>query len=425
MLQPIENNVSPFRFWVLLANSLAYMAFAVAYQLTTALGSFVDLDFTSESYDTALLATACMLGFVIGPLGSGRINALLGPRCNVPLWLIILAVVSLLFIPCHESFPALLFIRVCQGICGGMMVASIVGSVNAWFPYGEAGIATGFTMGSMGLGFGLAQAIAVAFAGANLPWYTLTAYTTSVLALAVATVYGITVRDFESRYPGFSKINQIIARDISGQKTADVRRARHAEDYVVPVGIAGFLRTSMFWAMAGFGFIKSSLTCGLALVLPQFLAFETTASLSWGALTSGLAFVTTAAAAPLGGLLSRILFKGLRYPVMCFGAMISAVTLACVGFAHTLPLLLVLYILGYASTALGTGVYWSLSTEIVAPATAPRASALLTAIANMGGTFAPLLLAAIATVGHSYLPCFVILAVLSLIQFACAWYIAR
>jgi nitrate/nitrite transporter NarK len=79
----------------------------------------------------------------------------------------------------------------------------------------------------------------------------------------------------------------------------------------------------------------------------------------------------------------------------------------------------------YGATALGTGAFWSLTTEVVVPRLAARASGVLTSAANIGGTAVPLALVVAVPAAGSFGAVFFAFAVLAVVQLACAWAIHR
>lgn len=410
--------IPAYRFWILFVNVAAYVAFFVTYQITAAMGSIIMEEMNISATQLTAFGTACMLGFAVGPIVGAYPNRKYGARLNVTVWLIGLALSSLLILAVRSNYTLMVGVRFLQGMCGGLLVPSAVGSVNAWFPRKEAGVASGLLIGILGVGMTIAHAIVIPMSEAGISWYNCVVYPSVILSLVVAVIYFLTVKNFGATFPGYDKLSQII-------ETEENAPAKVIDTSNMPDTMSRFLRTKVFWCMAAYCFIKCMFTYGLSALFPQLLSIEKGLDMSVVSAVTSKTFFITVIGAPLGGVLSGYLCKGKRYPIMVAGAALTVITLLLIPRIENITALNVVLFLCYGSTAIGTGCYWALSTECVHPKIAADSNGLLSGIANAGGTIAPIMLVAMASSIGSYSICFYILAACAAIQLVASWLIHK
>jgi nitrate/nitrite transporter NarK len=398
------------------------MVLSISYQVPAAMGVEVAEALGLSAAQLTSLATACMLGFAVGPAVGGYVDARVGPRANTLVWLGVQAFVGCLFLWGHGSYEIVLVLRAVQGFAGGMLVPSLLGSVNAWFSRRGAACASGVTVGSMGMGFTVAHGASVALLARGWTWYQVMAGCTCAAALAAMACAAVGLARFERSHPGFARYDQMLAA-ANGMSREGASLGAAAAGR--PATMGAFADTGLFWLMVAYCVIKSAFTAGIPAVFPQYLAEEFGLGSAAAAAVTGGAYIASVAGAPLGGLLSGYLFGGRRWQVMAAGALLAAVTLAWLPLVDDPAALRSLLFVCYGATALGTGAFWSLTTEVVVPQLAARASGVLTSAANIGGTAVPLVLVVAVPAAGSFGAVFFALAVLAVVQLACAWAIHR
>jgi nitrate/nitrite transporter NarK len=405
------------RFGVVLAASAAYFVFSLSYQLVAAMGLEVSNGLGLDGTQLMALATACMLGFSIGPVFGGYLDGRVGSRANTAFWLTIQAVASLAFVPLHESYCAILCLRFVQGVAGGMLVPSVLGTVNAWFSRVGAAVASGVTVGVMGVGFTAAHAASAALMDAGLAWYMVVAACTCGAAAVALACVAPGLACFEETHPGFARYDQMVGTHATGSyASCDDGR---------PSTMRGFVASGTFWFMALYCLIKSAFTAGIPAIFPQYLVDEFGLTSFEVSSVTGGAYMASVVGAPLGGLLSGYIFAGRRWQTMALGACVTCATTAAIPLCADLGALRVLLFLCYGGTALGTGAFWALTTEVVSPSLAPKANGLLTSVANVGGTAVPFALVVVSSFQGSLGTCFMAFAALAVLQAVCAWAIRR
>lgn len=408
-----------YRFWILFMNVLAYVTFFTMYQMTSAMGKTIMQDLGIDATRLTGMVTAAMLGFAVLPMFSGPLGNRFGARKTVTCCLLFLGAVSSCFPLAGTNYNLIIILRFLQGAFGGLMVGSVVGSTGQWFPKKESGIATGVLIGILGVGMTIASFIVVPFLNAGMHWQNIMATITPVMAVVVASIYFFTVKNFHTVYPGYKKIDEILPEDISVAEQKMM--SKKAQSYVKPDTLGKFVKGETFWLMGIYSFIKTSFTYGLSALFPLLLTVQMGLDRSTVAAVTGATFYITVIAAPLGGFISGKIFKGSRYQIICIGSVLTAITLALIPSVTDVTLLNILLFICYGSTALGTGAYWAMCSEVVEPKVSFEANGLLGSFANAGGTLVPILLAALATAIGSYSITMYILAGMAVIQLFCMW----
>lgn len=158
-----------YRIWVLIVNFLAFGYFFMCLQMTGAFSTQIMSEFAINNAEYGLLTTVFNGIYAIVPLLLGVRLAKHGAKkmtiigCSITL-------ISTLFFPLGHTYGIMLILRGCQGFGGGLMVAHIIGQTGLWFPKKERGLALGFVLGFLSVGFMLVQAIAPTMLASGMSW---------------------------------------------------------------------------------------------------------------------------------------------------------------------------------------------------------------------------------------------------------------
>lgn len=404
-------NAPGYRWWVLIMNCIAYGSFFMTIQTTNAFGNAISAQWGLNATKLSLLYTGIMITFAFTAGLGGKIDSKIGMRKTVTLALVINMVAALLYIPLGKFYWAVFALRICQGFCGGFIAAAGVAGTTLWFPVKQRGLASGITMGVVGLGFSIATAVAPAMMNA-MSWQLAIALLVGGSSAVIAIVYFLTVRSVKDKY-GVNAIDEVL------EQPEAVAAAPGEEDETLPKTMKEARKSKKYYAACIFGFGNAWLTYGFSAFLATFLINDR--GIPSGSVTAILSvtFIITVIASPLAGIISDKVFGGKRYQTLIIATLITAVSMILATFvsASLIPIVLVL---AYASVSMACGPFWALPSQLFSPEITAEACGELTLVANIGGIIVgPILSMIIDATGSGLIP-LITCVVVGVISAACA-----
>ena len=146
-----------YRWWILVANMLAYGQFFLTVQVVNAFSSTVQAEWHLAAADLALLTTVTLAGYALASGIGGKLEKRFGARRTVVGGIAANVVLGLLFPAAGSAYAGMIVLRFLQGVAGGCIASSVVSSTVLWFPVRQRGLAQGLLMGVLGFGFALAS----------------------------------------------------------------------------------------------------------------------------------------------------------------------------------------------------------------------------------------------------------------------------
>lgn len=394
-----------YRWWILVANMLAYGQFFLTVQVVNAFSSTVQDQWHLATADLALLTTVTLAGYALASAAGGKLQALFGARRTVVGGIVVNVLLAALFpTVVGASYEGMMALRFLQGVAGGCIASSVVSSTTLWFPVRQRGLAEGLLMGVLGFGFALASFFAPPLLSTGMSWQFAAAVLVVAPGAIIAIVYATTVRDLGAVYPGADAVADLLPSD-EAAATAEAPAAR-------PDTMAQARKQPRFWAAIVVGFVNGWLTYGFATLLPPLLTGNLGFSGDAVASITSATFVITLIASPLGGILSDRVFGGRRWPVLLVGNAVSVVALVAVPFVPH-GLVTAVLVIAYASVSLCCGTFWTLPSELVRPSIAAQSTGFITAVANIGSLLTGFALGALIDASASALPALYLCAALA------------
>lgn len=397
-----------YRWWILVANMLAYGQFFLTVQVVNAFSSTVQDQWHLATADLALLTTVTLAGYALASAAGGKLQALFGARRTVVGGIVVNVLLAALFpTVVGASYEGMMALRFLQGVAGGCIASSVVSSTTLWFPVRQRGLAEGLLMGVLGFGFALASFFAPPLLSTGMSWQFAAAVLVVAPGAIIAIVYATTVRDLGAVYPGADAVADLLPPD---EATAPEERPAARPDTM-----AQARKQPRFWAAIVVGFVNGWLTYGFATLLPPLLTGNLGFSGDAVASITSATFVITLIASPLGGILSDRVFGGRRWPVLLVGNAVSVVALVAVPFVPH-GLVTAVLVIAYASVSLCCGTFWTLPSELVRPSIAAQSTGFITAVANIGSLLTGFALGALIDASASALPALYLCAALAAVS---------
>lgn len=401
-----------YRWWVLIMNCIAYCSFFMTIQTTNAFGEAISAQWSLNNTRLSLLYTGIMITFAFTASLGGKLDTKFGMRKTVTLALLINLVAALLFIPLGGSYWAVLVLRLLQGFCGGFIAASGVAGITLWFPVKQRGLASGITMGVVGLGFSVATAAAPALLSV-MSWQKAIACLVGGASAVIAVVYYLTVRSVKDKFPGCTAIDDVLESD----EPAAAQTTAVSTD--LPRTMKEARKGKTYRAAVLFGFGNAWLTYGFSAFLATFLINDRGIPSESVTAILSITFLITIVASPLAGVISDKVFKGTRYQTLMIATALTAISLILATFVPA-ALIPVVLVLAYASVSMACGPFWSLPSQMFDPAITGEACGELTMVSNIGGIIvSPILAMIIDQTGSGVVP-LMICVVFSVVSVLCA-----
>lgn len=397
-----------YRWWILVANMLAYGQFFLTVQVVNAFSSTVQDQWHLATADLALLTTVTLAGYALASAAGGKLQTLFGARRTVVGGIVVNVLLAALFpTVVGASYEGMMALRFLQGVAGGCIASSVVSSTTLWFPVRQRGLAEGLLMGVLGFGFALASFFAPPLLSTGMSWQFAAAVLVVAPGAIIAIVYATTVRDLGAVYPGADAVADLLPPD-EATAPEETPAAR-------PDTMAQARKQPRFWAAIVVGFVNGWLTYGFATLLPPLLTGNLGFSGDAVASITSATFVITLIASPLGGILSDRVFGGRRWPVLLVGNAVSVVALVAVPFVPH-GLVTAVLVIAYASVSLCCGTFWTLPSELVRPSIAAQSTGFITAVANIGSLLTGFALGALIDASASALPALYLCAALAAVS---------
>ena len=212
------------------------------------------------------------------------------------------------------SVVGMLFIRLLQGLGGGMVLGSAACVAGRWFPAEERGIVTGVHGAGIGLGVSVGLAVSPAVFAATGSW------TATMALMGIAPSIGIV-------------LSLVL---IFGPKAPTVESAENAGQGASNTeGMFQLvLKEPLFYLMIAVVFCFSWVQQGYNAFIPGYLSVDTPSGLGMGALVAGSTFSVYSLAFMLGalfcGFINRYIFKNNCKACIAFAFIVSAILHASV-----------------------------------------------------------------------------------------------
>lgn len=400
-----------YRWWVLVMNCIAYGSFFMTIQTTNAFGNAISAQWGLNATKLSLLYTGIMITFAFTAGLGGKLDSKIGMRKTVTLALLINMVAALLYIPLGKFYWAVFVLRICQGFCGGFIAAAGVAGTTLWFPVKQRGLASGITMGVVGLGFSIATAVAPAMLDA-MNWQMAIALLVGGSSAVIAIVYFMTVRSVKDKY-GVSAIDDML------EQTETVAAAADEEKEALPKTMKEARKSKKYLAACIFGFGNAWLTYGFSAFLATFLINDRGIPSDSVTAILSITFIITVIASPLAGVISDKVFGGKRYQTLMIATAITAVSMILATFVSA-SLIPVVLVLAYASVSMACGPFWALPSQLFSPEITAEACGELTLVANIGGIIVgPILSMIIDATGSGLIP-LITVVIFAIVSIFCA-----
>ena len=158
-----------YRWWILVANMLAYGQFFLTVQVVNAFSSTVQAEWHLAAADLALLTTVTLAGYALASGIGGKLEKRFGARRTVVGGIAANVVLGLLFPAAGSAYAGMIVLRFLQGVAGGCIASSVVSSTVLWFPVRQRGLAQG-CCGSPCANAGLRKDCSWACSASGSPW---------------------------------------------------------------------------------------------------------------------------------------------------------------------------------------------------------------------------------------------------------------
>jgi Sugar phosphate permease len=393
-----------YRFVAFIIMTLVYILTYAGLQVFNSAGTQIMETFQiGESFLSVLsacgLLTMAIFSLFVFPLLSAKI----GDKAACLAGLIVIVVSGLLYLVIPESLPALVAVRLLQGMGMGIINPASMGMEAVWFPVKERALSAGCMSACYGLSCtlvtqytyrtGLAQWSVGKACGVMLTAFGI------VMFLLVLFVY----KDIMKKY-GVSIIDEAIEGYVPQGEITDAQREQWAKAsgrkvFQMPANMKEAFRFPGCW-LTYFGcfFYASVLLSGLSFVLPLYfpaMGYDAKAS----AAILSMTFLGHIISSPIFGIISDRVFKGRRTEVtmMAFwgGAVLWIIFHGMVSAQAAIPILTVFAFICYFVVTLAAGVYYVIPVEIVKPEFATKNMSICLVFANIGGIVSQLIAGAL------------------------------
>lgn len=378
-LQPRYKHVPGYSWWVLIVSMLTFMCFFIAYNTPNVFGAMIQEDLGIDAAQLSLCSTTAMLAFTIFPVIFARYAENIGIRKFVPICLSCNVISALLlFLPFFSTtYVGYLITRFIQGATG-IMNGAIAAQLCRWFPKNMRGFATGIFMGFLGVGFTVTALYGNALLEAGFDWKISTIIMTLTTSVAMAIIYPLGLRDFESRYPEADSMDDLMP------PVDEKRRSTRFDHLPKPATYAEMWRNGRMWMSAIFGATTAVIIYGLSYALPQFLMLDKGMDMIAANGIVAATFVWKILASPTGGLMSDHIFKGERWQTNAIGTVGCGVFLLILLTLDSMSAITVVVIIAFFFGSLYGGTYWTWPYELAQPQVSYAAGGFIVSIANIG-----------------------------------------
>lgn len=368
-----------YSWWVLTSATLNFMCVFIGMNTTSVFGAQIMEQWNINEAQLSLISLVYMIPFAATPVIASSFANKLGVKTIVSIGMICNIVGAVLLGFWGTSFSHLLIIRFIMGCCGGIMDNTMVQNASLYFPNRQRGFATGILMGFLGIGFTVTSILGTwLYETFNMTWQVASMWITLVPSVICYIIYMVSVKDFYKKYPGAETMDDLLPPDPTRVETKYDLLPK-------PDSSAECLRDKRCWASSIFGFCTAVPVYGLAFALPLYLQDAKGMSLAAASAVIGATFVFKLVAAPIGGIMSDKIFKGVRWQTNVIGHGIGGILIIIVGLAtfHDGFLTLML-ILMFTGVSLYGGTFWTWPTALAKPNGQYFASGMIVTISNIG-----------------------------------------
>lgn len=381
---PKLNKPPVYRWWVLIMGAMVELYFYMACQLIAAYAASVMQTYEINNTQLGLLVTAAYLGYALAGYFGGALTDTLGNRKVVSVGYVAVAVFTLIW-PLVDSYPGMMIVRFLQGLGGGLMIGSVIPTVNLWFPARERALAQAILVGGLGVGFSIVSAGGVALSAVGIEWRVGSLLMVGIPGLILAALWFFTIKDFGSVYPGSTSIDELLPEEYS--RNAATADNANVNKLPVPDKWSDALRNGRFWSGAICAFANCWIAFGMGTVFPLFLSTDMNMTAPEVAKALAVIFPASLVCCPLGGLFSDKVLKARRSPNIVIGYAIVIISVMLVRYAPA-AIIPALLFLAFGGVPFQNGSFWASSGEVVAPNLANKTGGFWLFIGIMGGVVA-------------------------------------
>lgn len=373
--------------WILMV--LPYILLYAAMQMINSLGVEIMADVGIAEGRLGGLSSVHSVTMAVASVVTGALCTKFGGKKIIVSGLIIMALSGLLYMMNPDNYTMLLIFRLVQGFGTGMVSATLMGLINAWFPEKERGMGQALLSCTYGLSITVSTLFAFKCTEVGMAWNntigSFLLYGGLILALAIILFY----KDIQKEY-GVDLIDEALEGYVPDQASNNA-----ASNSKLPAGTKlphnwnEALHFPGFWLVAGSCFFFAWTCFGITFTFPLFLtsigydAAQNASIMSVGTLASIIA-------ALIGGpIISDRVFKTRRCEcnLISFGGafiLFMIYAFVCKGTA-SVTVMTILFFLAYGVLYITAGPGWCLPTELVAPEFAAQNMGTCLLCSGMGG----------------------------------------
>lgn len=370
-----------YRFAVFLLLALPHILIYGGVQIISAFGQEIMADMQIGEEQLSMLSALGTLSKAVAAFVGGFFAAKIGGKRTTQLGLAVMGLSGVLYLIGSGSFGGMCMTRTIQGIGSGIANTCLVAMACAWFPRKERGVAQGATSGIAGSSIVISTVYAQLCVNNGLPWRQSVGWLLTGASFGLCAILGLLYKDLKAAY-GVNNVDELL----TNQAQAPSPNGR-----AVVSGLPGswreLLKTRTFWYVVCASFASGCFTLTAGFILPLFLlscgfsGAEKTQIMSGGALSSLLMAV-------LSGVVSRVFFRSRRCETILIGYGVSGLLfLALFLFARQMSVRAaeLLFFFAFGLMYLGIGPFWTMSSEISAPAFSSRCVGVCLMLSGFGG----------------------------------------
>ena len=378
----IQRKAAPaYRFAAFLLLVLPHILIYGGVQIISAFGQEIMEDMRIGEEQLSMLSALGTLSKATAAFVGGFFAAKLGGKRTIQLGLAVMGLSGVLYLVWASSFGNMCLTRTVQGIGSGIANTCLVAMACSWFPRKERGLAQGAISGLAGSSIAISTVYAQLCVDAGLPWRLSIGWLLTDAAFGLCAILGVLYKDLKKTY-GVNNVEELLA-----EKGNAILPAKGTAPADLPGDWRSLMKTRAFWLTICAAFSSGCFTLSNGFILPLFLldcgfsAAEKTQIMSGGALSSLLLAV-------LSGIVSRVFFRARRCETVLIGyGSAGLLFLAFFFFGRQLAVqnAKLLFFFAFGMMYLGTGPFWTMSSEISAPAFSSRCVGVCLMLSGFGG----------------------------------------
>lgn len=405
-----------YSWWVMAVSILCFVTFFVGLNTVAVFGPVIRDEWSLSASSLSMLTLASMVTFCVIPVLAGSVAADMGVHRVLIVGMALNVAFGVLCITVGDSYTWMLLLRLLQGCSGGVMISTLAVHSSLWFPKNRRGFATGILMGFVGVAFSITAFVGPSLLDLGMSWQAATMWMTVVPSIVCTILFCTTVRDFNRTYPGAATMDDLL------ESPADPsRRSTRFASLPRPATVREVLTNRRVWIISLYGAGTAVYLYGLAYALPLFLTENKGLTLAAASSLIGLTFFFKLVAAPVGGLMSDIYFKGERYQTMMIGAGVAGVLILAVPFVSG-GLLAISLITMFFFASLYGGTFYTWAGDLAAPGAEYKVSGMIFTLCNVGSAASAPMLGAVTDISGSASYAIFLVGAIGILSVFCAKY---